>query len=576
MKYTYQISFNGVDYTDFTPTNEVKIEGSWIQGTYIFREKISEIKINLSDSSVFTTLESWFTDPTKFETRIWIKRLNTDVQDSLHWFGIKWGKLDSDLTNYTVSPHPYDLYYQYLEEYINLKIGTITTTVNVQAFDEGSTNYPLVDDFLSYLLSDVIKEKIDALTPLSPNDVVSSFMWGDNYADGTPTDTIYGMHKDYVFTMPSVIKYATILLDNVYEISIKEIIELFTIFNVFCYFDSNDKLRFEHISYINTQFNTNKIVIAPSSEDQKFEYSTSEIPTLERVTFDDLEVSAFDDDFSNSDITYSSIRNRVDATEITKSYQVFTNLKYYIDNALTDGRLLLAGYKNLAMNWLNSPGATAMNAFDSDYNHIEMEAIADGVNTKKCYTSDFKTAGTLSYSFNITTQSGTVVMQLKRRSTGSVIDTLVITTSGLKTGTFATSNFDDCYIELSVVPSLSGEIVGDLIIEDNASTNQIRNPWKNGIVSGTSRMNGDFSHANILYNWWYHNRVSKSGVMNGTPSTFFGTQFNLKRDTIKLFHPYAIDMLSGVDDGVRVGMIQSYSKYDTDYVEFNLIYHEDE
>ena len=90
MKYTYQIQFGASDYIDLTINADLTLEGDWEQGTMIWREKISELKITRAENStVYDLLESWFEDETKFETVINIKILKSAAQDSVHWFGIK-------------------------------------------------------------------------------------------------------------------------------------------------------------------------------------------------------------------------------------------------------------------------------------------------------------------------------------------------------------------------------------------------------------------------------------------------------------------------------------------------------
>jgi len=65
MKYTYEISFNGSDYSTLTPGNEIEMSGEWLEGTMIWRESISDLKITKREnSSIYSTLESWFEDPT--------------------------------------------------------------------------------------------------------------------------------------------------------------------------------------------------------------------------------------------------------------------------------------------------------------------------------------------------------------------------------------------------------------------------------------------------------------------------------------------------------------------------------
>jgi len=164
--YTYQISFNGVAYSALYPTLPVEMTGEWVQDTFIWRESIKELKINKDlNSTIYDTLKAYFIDNTKFETRIWVKILKNNVQESLHWFGIKWGEIDYDQSYYKVEPKPYDLYGQYLENYMDKSEYGSLTDAYLDMYSNNSSDYDYLGvinsgDERGELLSNTIKDRI--------------------------------------------------------------------------------------------------------------------------------------------------------------------------------------------------------------------------------------------------------------------------------------------------------------------------------------------------------------------------------------------------------------------------------
>ena len=115
MKYTYEISFNGSDYTTITPGIPVSIEGFWEGDEYIDRYSVSELKITKSENpTVYDTLNTWSTDASKYATEIFY-RIN---KDTVTWkefvFGVRWGEFDKETGVFSVKPAPYDGYYKYI------------------------------------------------------------------------------------------------------------------------------------------------------------------------------------------------------------------------------------------------------------------------------------------------------------------------------------------------------------------------------------------------------------------------------------------------------------------------------
>ena len=108
-KHTYELKFGTGSYAEILPTNSVTTKGEWIVGTNIWRESITELKIGrLKNPTIYDALESWFSDNTKFETKIFVRILKNSVEQSVHWFGVKWGTIDKRQKTYIVNPTIYD------------------------------------------------------------------------------------------------------------------------------------------------------------------------------------------------------------------------------------------------------------------------------------------------------------------------------------------------------------------------------------------------------------------------------------------------------------------------------------
>ena len=102
-KHTYELKFGTGSYAEILPTNSVTTKGEWIVGTNIWRESITELKIGrLKNPTIYDALESWFSDNTKFETKIFVRILKNSVEQSVHWFGVKWGTIDKRQKTYIV------------------------------------------------------------------------------------------------------------------------------------------------------------------------------------------------------------------------------------------------------------------------------------------------------------------------------------------------------------------------------------------------------------------------------------------------------------------------------------------
>lgn len=71
MSYTHHISLNGSDYVQVYPTNNVEVTTEQEPNCIFFRDKVNEVKINKSlNPTVYDALESYFTDKTKYNLQL--------------------------------------------------------------------------------------------------------------------------------------------------------------------------------------------------------------------------------------------------------------------------------------------------------------------------------------------------------------------------------------------------------------------------------------------------------------------------------------------------------------------------
>lgn len=582
MIYTYQISFNGVDYVSLYPTLPVEMSGEWVKDTFIWRESIKELKINKDlNSTVYETLKSYFVDNTKFETQIWVKILKSGVQESLHWFGVKWGEIDHDLTYYKVEPKPYDLYGRYLENFIDRNEYGTPSSVNVNLYNFSSSDYvykstvaTVAGTFQVELLSDTIKDRIYENGGFAKADIVSEFLWGDNRADGSSAISVNGTHWDYVASDYSVFKHACFggSTKNWWDLTIKDCFEMLRLFQVYPYFDSNNKLRFEHISKILYYLNLNAISVTPSSYDEQWSYYMPELPVMEKIKmYDDSTTDSAYLDFYGKDIIYSYIRNRIDAINIETTFNYYTNLyNYDADRTLFKNTILLmAGFKNVVMeDWVNSDIGT----FSNSHHYFNM-AHSTG---QFCMSKHFK--GYTAFTLNVvaSTLTGSMKFGIYKHDTPDALisNEISVTGTGTTTGTLTLTESapDNCYLRLTSTDDPS-TFVGYVTLWDSGQL-YFYNP--NGPSKlAAALINGHFAIANIQDKYWKDYRLSKSGTMNGSAETFNSSQYNLIRKNIKQYFSTVPDPLEGVDDGTKIGMIKSWTRnLDSGFIDMEIGYQE--
>jgi len=574
MKYTYQISFNGSDYSDLSLT-DVQMSGEWIEGTKIWRENISELKITKAEnSSIYDTLETWYTDSTKFTTRIFVKIYKNSVEDSTHWFGIKWGKINRETKTYEVQPLAYDLWGRYFETVVDREYSITTNDNNYRYYDTSTYHVYIGVSSDARRFIDQIREIVDVSTDFVKSDVVSSFIGTDDYEDGSTVDDEYGIRKDYVTDEQSYMDYAGAFFPL--KMSINDFNSLMQLYNVICFIDSNNKLRYEHIKYFTDKLIDNAVDYSTfiNDYDKVWSYDTVNIPTTEKITMR-IEDGQTDNDFIGYPIIYSEIRNRSDVQTYEYITSYFSDLEYYNDNSLTYRGVLFSSSKNKAYKWYE---LQSLSSYAADKNYL---TLVGGGGTQYVGSNDFVVTNTTAYNLTVDADAlpgaSEIILQIYDRSSGAAISNAVtISSTGVTNDTLtATATANDAYLRLTLDPGTS-EFTGYIILEE-PNDNFITVPTITGLTSSSVRTNGAFSVSNIFNFWWQENRLSRSGTYNGDTFNFNNTQYNLRRDDIRIHYSGVINPLYGFNDGTRVGMIEKWERdLDTDYYTISVIYQEDE
>jgi hypothetical protein len=574
MKYTYQISFNSSDYFDLT-RGGIQMDGFWEPETMIWRENISELKITKKEnSSIYNTLDSWFDDATKFETRIWVKILNNSVQESLHWFGIKWGDLDRDQTTYIVQPIVYDLWSQYFESTKDIKDSeSFGTAVYSWFFYDTGTTYPFLDGLggTKDFLEEVIKELGSNKSGWTKTDIVSSFLWQDNYEDASAVGTFQGMAKDYVTGEQSYMNKAAIIVRSSYTFA--NVLEWLKLFRIYVFFDTNDKLRLEHIKFFNDKLTDNAVDYSAKIEsyDDEWNYENTSLAVVENISLDQGEDSV-DEDFQSTDIIYSVIRNRPDAEKIDYQYNLFSDIGS-VSGSVVDEITIAGAIDNCIYKLFD----VDMVSFSSDFNSFNIQWNV-GTGADKCKSSDIRIGAGLN-DIDITVQlsslSGQFDVYLVNISGGADnSNKITVSSTGTTTGTLTPIANVDSSLRIEGTSGSPGSAIGWIAgIRDLNFTI----PTIDGIGSGSPQTSGAFSVTNIIDSWWKDDRLSRSGTISGVSKTFDGTEYNLRRETIRIYSETVPNPLYGFNDGTRIGKIEKWTRYlDTNYYDIDIIYQEDE
>ena len=577
MKYTYQISFNGSDYISLDPNTDIEMNGEWETGTMIWREKISELKISKAlNDTVYSTLETWFEDNTYFKTRIFVKVLKNSVQDSLHWFGVKWGKLNKDLTTYTVEPELYDLWAQYFQSTKDIGLVNVLKPLNFSMyFYNDETTYPFLSAVTNWATwDDVIKDISTYATSWSSSDIVSSFLWQDNYEDISPVGTFQGMPLDYVTGKGSPFTTGGMSIGSLKYLNDKtfsDLLEWLKLLRIWVFFDTNDKLRFEHIKFFNDRLTDNAVDFSAYIEDynEVWNYENTSIPVKETLKLSEVEDDS-DEDFLSADIIYSNIRNRPDAESADFTSEFYSNLNYF-DTGTIDPFTVFGAFFNQVHTLFN----ISMTSLISDGNGFS--TIFAASTPRYCGSNDirvFSAGRGYSLTVEISAITGVFDVYLEDRSSSALISNkITVNSTGTTSGTLtSTAPADDGFLKIEAT-STGG--MGGWITLDYDETIMI--PTKEAILSGDPKTNGALSTGNIIDSWWQDDRLSRDAELNSVPYNFNSTQYNLRRETLKFHYADVINPLHGFDDGTRVGKIEKWRRsLTTDFYEIDVIYQEDE
>ena len=573
MKYTYEISFNGSDYSDLTPGNEIEMSGEWLEGTKIWRESISDLKITKAqNSTIYNTLESWFEDPTKFETRIFIKILKNNVQDSLHWFGIKWGTLNKDNTTYEVQPIAYDFWGRYFENIFETDATSPTSlSTDTYAIYNEDANKTTRTILFGKPFLDWIKDTFcdGGICDWPSADILSSILSGDNYEDTSALPTLNGVKKDYVTDDQSV------MIDAGYNVkftvNMANIFEAVRLFNILAFFDSNDKLRFEHTKFFIEKLEDNAVDFSAfiESYDNEFSYEETNIPTTQKLSLR-YEEDQTDVKFSKEFVKYSDVRNRPDMQVIENTFSSFSDIDYYLDNSQTHDRLIYSNAVNMVYDWTN----VSMSTFLSSVNSID----AISLNVSSLAKSNYLNIQALkNYPLVVhadTFTASIMYVSLRNASTGAAVSNVVnISGTGDTSVNLSTTWGGEAYLRIEIN---TGRFVGYITL-GRSTSGYYHVPIMDAQIGRTAENNAHFAADNILYQYWNYDGLSRSGTLNGTAYTFNGTQYNLKRKDVHFNYSGVINPLHGFNDGTRIGEIQSWTRsLDTDFYTISVNYQEDE
>ena len=382
--------------------------------------------------------------------------------------------------------------------------------------------------------------------------------------------TFRGMSKDYVTEEESYLHRGG--FDTLTGYSFADILEYLTLLRVLAFFDSNDKLRFEHIKFFNDKLIDNAVDFSSyiNDYDEEWTYVNPEIAVLEKLEMGN-EDDDTDEDFLGIDVIYSNIRNLPNVAIVEYQSQLKSNIKN-LGADYTDDLVLYSGLANHAYKWFDS----TMTAFTSAGNSFEITYASDQI----CWSNDFYVEGE-NHDFTLVVEiasiTGSFAVEIYSRSPAGLSNAITINSTGTGGGTLSISpggDFEDGY--LRIIGLAAGSAVGWITLIEATDTENTITPTIDGTISGDPQTNGAMSIANIFAKWWQDDRLSRDATMGGDAYAFNGTRYNLKRKTVNIHYSGVINPLYGFDDG-RIGRIESWKRsLDTDYYEIDVIYQEDE
>ncbi len=569
MKYTYEIQFGASDYVDLYPNSDIEMSGEWEAGTMIWREKISELKITKAlNDTVYDNLETWFEDKDFFETRIKVKILKDTVEDSIHWFGVKWGQLNKELKSYEVQPNVYDFWGQYFEAYKDIE-QLMTGLGDTYNYHDSTWPYAFTAiNNAPVLLHNVVVKAFTSGTGWSSANILSSLFNNDDDEDAAAMPTYQGMKSDYVTGEQSYLADCGLLTTQKH--TMKEVIEWLKLFRAYLWFDDNDKLRYEHISYLNDKLTDNAVDFSSYLEEYNeiWSYENTSIPVSEKISMggqDDL-----GDDFVVQSIQYSDVRNRTDATVKEHTFSLFSDLSFYSSDVIADDLVLFSGLENHVFELRNDD----MDSLTADFNSFDI--AWDIGETCGSQNIDVTSADEFVVQVTPSTYTGLMRVFLQNRGTSATISNVInIPRPAGGGGTLtATASASDGRLVFEGHTDASGTMIGWVTLTHSQN---VMVPNIEGVITSDVITNGPFGIGNIFAAWWQDDRISHSGEFNSNTYDFTSTQYNLRRETIKFYYSGVIQPLFGFNDGTRVGKIEKWKRsLDTDFYEIDVIYQEDE
>lgn len=118
MAKTYFISFNGIDFTEFYPSNRPKVTNVQQPGERFFRARVDQFSIpRVTNSTILDTLESYFFDDTKFSTTLNFKIKKSGVDTFFYRMSVNEGEFDTEKKVFKCTPRPDDDYQDILDLY---------------------------------------------------------------------------------------------------------------------------------------------------------------------------------------------------------------------------------------------------------------------------------------------------------------------------------------------------------------------------------------------------------------------------------------------------------------------------
>ena len=598
MRYDYYISLNSSDYTQVYPSNEIELRGYW-EDNYFARESINEIKLTKNlNSSIYTSLESYSTDPTRYNTELFF-RID---QDSSPWkyfvFGIRWCKFDKETAVVTFTPTAWDGYYRFWKEYKDRNIkGFSAQNVDLDIYDYDTSNNPYdstldagtFDHWLAVRLWDLLEDRWN--TYMSACDIKSNILNNDS-STILACDTTYGIPLDYVTGTENVLIKMAFKLYKYQspDYTIEDIVELLEMLQIYPFFESDSVFRLEHIKYFYTMLVDNAVNLTLDADENTWEYIEKLLPKSERFELTE-ENDNTDADFTAQDIAYYHASVGFEGTQITHQFQILTDVNTFIadDTAYDDTDMLLAvRYQHI--DELREDGNLLTDTDKNTFTYTELAAVPD---TLYIYSNDIKltdaSANTQLDCVVYLENSGAANFTacIKDRSGGNTIsDTQVLTNNDTTTFTLTSlgGSENDGVFCIYGDPAQNDTIEGYVVVQTHIDPSDWwpqRLATEQGVNSSDYQPNGPFAQSNIWNNWWQTGRPTNQATKYGDGYSltvyFTDSDFVTRRELKPRHYAADINMYYGINDGTRIGKIQEYvRKLDSDFVTFTLIYREDE